>query len=71
MYEIGSTTFFKGDEITITTTPYELYGAMWQDGEKENGDIVTVKTPEQSAADVAKIQSDWKEQQSNFSNLHK
>jgi len=55
--EIGSKTFTRGNEITITTEPYELYGIMWQDGVDGNGKTYTVKTEAQRNADTAKAQA--------------
>ena len=51
-YKIGETTFFKGDEVTINTEAYELYGALWQDGTLANGKTVTVAAPESVAKRV-------------------
>ncbi len=67
--EIGTTTYTMGIEITISTEPYELYGAMWQDGVDENGKTWTIKTNAQRKADTAKVQAEWKEQQAGFSRL--
>jgi hypothetical protein len=68
-YKIGEKTWFKGDEITITTDAYELYGTNWQDGVDETGKIVTVKTKESKDADVAAKKKEWTDQQAAFRRL--
>jgi len=71
MYAIGEKTWFKGDEITITTESYELYGGWWQDGVTESGHIVTVRTPEQSKTDLENRREEWRTQQDDFRRLTK
>lgn len=67
--EIGHKTWFKGDEITITTPPYQLYGGWWQDGITEAGKVVSVVTPAQRKVEVAKAKAEHKEQQAGFARL--
>lgn len=71
MYSIGDKTWFKGDEITITSEPYELYGGIWQDGITENGKTVTVATPDQRKVNAKAKKHDWKVQQKQFAKLGK
>ena len=66
MYQIGEKIWKAGDEITITSEPYELYGGMWQNGVDENGKSVTIATPEHVAAHVKTEQEAWKRQQEGF-----
>ncbi len=70
-YQIGDKTWFKGNEITITTEPYELYGGMWQDGIDKDGKTFCVLAPEQQEIEVAKRQEDHRQQQASFSELKK
>lgn len=67
--EIGEKTFFRGNEITITTAPYELYGGWWQDGVDETGKTVSVVSPTQREADAKKAKAEHKEQQAGFARL--
>lgn len=71
MYKIGEATWHNGDEITITTEPYELYGGEWQDGIDKAGRTVTVATPRQKAANAARKLQERKEQQEGFARLNK
>jgi len=70
-YTIGQKTFSRGDEITITTEAYELYGGLWQDGTDEHGKTVTLPVPEYVANRVAESQAKYKAQQATFSRISK
>ena len=70
-YTVGTKTFFKGTEITITTEPYELYGGFFQDGIDDAGKIITVATPGQIEKDVKKERKQWNEQQAAFSAMER
>ena len=70
-YEIGETVWSGGDEVTITSEPYELHGGTWQNGVTASGQKKTVITPLARAFDVAKQQTQWKEQQAAFSRINK
>lgn len=70
-FSVGDKTYFRGNEITITTLPYEKFGGMWQDGVDGSGKTVTVPTPKQKSDNANKDRSDWIEQQKQFSNLNK
>jgi len=70
-YTIGQKTFSRGDEITITTEAYELYGGWWQDGIDEHGKTVTLPSPEYVANRVTGSQAKYKAQQATFSRLNK
>ena len=69
MYAIGQKTFFRGQEITITTEPYYLHGATWQDGITESGKIFTVRSLEEIAKRAERTKSEWAEQQTAFRGL--
>lgn len=71
MMEIGTKTWFKGEELTITSAPYSLYGGMWQDGVTSTGKTVTIPTPEQHKENTKSKQHAWSEQQRQFSKLAK
>ena len=71
MYTLGEKIWSRGEEITITTAPYQKHNAWWQDGKQEDGKVVTVVTPEQNARNVAQHQAEWKTQQAAFSRLAK
>ena len=68
-YEIGSKIWSRGDEVTITSKPYILHGAEWQDGVTEAGKTVTLVTPRQGKANVERSQREYREQQAQFRNL--
>jgi len=68
-YTIDEKTYTQGNEITITTEPYELYGGWWQDGVDEAGKKYTVMAPEQRAKDIQRSRREWKEQQAGFKRL--
>lgn len=68
-YPIGETVYHNGDACKITGQPYTLYGAEWQDAEREDGRTVTIKTPAQKAADAAAKQAEWHAQQADFRKL--
>ena len=71
MYTLGEKVWKQGEEVTITTAPYQKHGAWWQDGEQENGKVVTFSTPAQENRNVAEQQTQWKTQQAAFSRLAK
>ncbi len=67
--EIGEKTFLRGEEITITTAPYELYGGWWQDGVDKFGKVFLVVTPTQRKIEAGRARVEWKEQQAGFARL--
>ncbi len=67
--KIGEKTWFRGNEITITTEPYELYGGRWQDGIDEIGKTVSVVAPAQCKVNAEKVKAEHKEQQAGFARL--
>lgn len=69
-YEIGDTVYFKGTPYTVTSEPRKFYGAWWQDAENASG-TVTIPTPEQAEANVARKRSEWDKQQAAFRRLKK
>ena len=70
-HEIGAKVWINGDEITITTKPYEKHGGQWQDGVTEDGKTKTVKTPKREREDVAQKKAEYQTQQEGFSRLNK
>jgi len=70
MYQIGEKIWKAGDEVTITSKPFELYGAMWQNAINEFGKTIVVATPEQKASDVKVIQEAWVREQEGFRRLN-
>jgi hypothetical protein len=70
-HSIGSKVWFKGDEVTVTTNAYSLYGGVFQDAIDAAGNIVTLATPEHIEDSVNKQREDWKNQQEQFRRLVK
>jgi hypothetical protein len=64
-HEIGAKVWHNGDEVTITTDVYELYGALWQDGTTESGKVKTVLAPK------CKEDADAKRKQETADDYHK
>lgn len=67
--KIGEKTWFRGDEVTITSEPYTLHGGTFQDAVTETGKKVTVATKAQQAANAKAAQDAWKAQQDEFRGL--
>jgi len=68
-HEVGTKVWFKGDEVTITTEAYELYGGEYQDAVTATGKLVAVATPAHRAANSSRAQAEHKAQQEQFSGL--
>ena len=66
---IGDKTFFRGNEVTVTSEPYKLYGGWFVDCIDNNGEKVTVATKEQRQADASTEINNWKNQQAQFRKL--
>jgi hypothetical protein len=58
--KIGDKVWHSGDELTITTEPYDLYGGEFQDAVTEDGKTVTIATPKQRDDNVKRSESDRK-----------
>jgi hypothetical protein len=71
MYTIGKKVWRMGEEVTITTTPYQKHGGWWQDGQQEDGKVVTLSTPEQVERRVTEQKAQWKAEQVAFSRLRR
>lgn len=71
MKAIGETTWFRGDEVTITSEPYILHGGEFQDAVTADGRTVTMATAAQREADAMLRQSEYREAQAGFSRLHR
>lgn len=67
----GDKTWSRGDEVTITTDPYELHGSMWQDAITDGGKKVTIPTKEQANDNVEKKKAAYSAQQEEFRRLRK
>lgn len=70
-YAIGETVWHRGDPYVVSTLPYGLHGAEWQDARDESGDVITVATPEARAArdaDARKVRDEMRE---GFTRLHR
>ena len=66
---IGDRTYFRGNEITIITEPYELYGGWWQDGIDSTDKTYCVPSLAQREVNVKKAHAERKEQQAGFARL--
>jgi len=67
--KIGSKVWHAGDEVTITTEPYTLYGGMFQDAIKKDGSTITLATHEQHTKNVNSVRGSWSQQQAEFRSL--
>lgn len=72
MYSIGQKVWHRGDEATVTSLPYKLHGADWQDATlTDTGRIVTLPTPEQMEQNAQNAKHGWQAQQAGFAKLRK
>jgi len=67
--KIGDKAWTRGIELTITSEPYELHGAIWQDAIDENGKTYTVISNEQREKNVASARREHAEMQAGFRKL--
>jgi hypothetical protein len=70
-HKVGAKIWYNGDEVTITTKPYDLYGGEFQDAVTDLGKIVRIRTPRDKDKQVKADQDKWHEQQEAFSRLHR
>ncbi len=70
-HKVGAKIWYKGDEVTITTKPYNLYGGEFQDAITDTGKTVSISTPRDEDKQVKAYQDKWHEQQEAFSRLHR
>lgn len=70
LLKIGDKTWFKGDEVTITTEPYKMYGGMWLDAVTDSGKTVSIVTEDQQAINLDRNRSEYKIMQDGFKRLH-
>ena len=63
---IGNKTWFKGDEVTITSEPFILHGGEFQKAVTKDGKEVVIATPAQKAKDVRRAQEEYQEQQESY-----
>lgn len=69
-HEVGTVVHFRGHPYAVTTEPYELCGAWWQDAvDAARGCRVTVKTPGQKMVDEDRQRVEFEEQQAAFRSL--
>lgn len=66
---IGDKTWFKGDEVTITTDPYPMYGGMWCDAVTDSGETVSIVTEDQQAMNLNRQRTEHKTMQDQFRRL--
>jgi len=69
MYEVGSTAWFRGDEVTITSEPYEMDGAEWQNAVYPDGRKIILSTPKQRERNAKRYRAEWQSQQDGFRRL--
>lgn len=70
-YSIGDKVWSRGDELTVTTEPYEKFGAEWQDAVNEAGETKTLPTPRSKADQAAKDKEQRNAEQEAFARLNK
>lgn len=69
MYEIGAKVWSNGNELTVTSAPYTMHGASFQDAVDANGKTFSILTKDQAAKNVAAKKAEWKDQQDQFRRL--
>lgn len=70
-FPIGSTTWFRGDELTVTSEPYMAHGGEFQDAIRADGKTFAVATPEQREHNAREAQREHREQQEQFRRLNR
>jgi len=68
-YSVGSKTWHRGDEVTITSKPYNLHGGEFQDAVTESGKKIVIPTKAQTTNTAESKQREFKEQQDQFRRL--
>jgi len=68
---IGETVWFKGDEVVISSAPYEMYGGEFQNATRADGSTVSIATESQKAKNVAETRKARKDLQAGFARLNK
>ena len=68
-YKIGDKTYFKGDEVTITSDPYEYRGGEWHDAITESGKKVVVASRAHVSRNVLESRERWRRMQADFRKL--
>ena len=69
--KIGEKTWHRGNEVTITSEAFLLYGAWFQKAVTSSGNEVTLLSASQREADATAKQADWQRQQTQFRKLNK
>jgi len=69
MYNVGEKVWHQGDEVTIITKPYEMYGGFFQDAEIETGKVISIATPDQVINNIQKDLDGRKDMQEGFRRL--
>lgn len=70
-YPLGHKLWHRGDEVTVTSNPYPLFGGMFQDATTEEGRVVQVVPPAEQSRLSERNRREWREQQEGFRRLHK
>jgi hypothetical protein len=71
-YPIGHAMTWQGDEYTITSEPYILYGGVWQDAARESdGKTITVPEPESKNRQDLRLLNAYRSEQEAFARLHR
>ena len=65
-FKVGAKTWRGGNEVTITSEPFEEHGGMWQNGIDENDKEYTLPTPGQLQKNIERQRSADQEQQAGF-----
>jgi len=67
---VGDRVWLRGDQVTITSDPYELYGKQFVNVVDANGKQLIMMTPAQVAENITAARRVWVEQQAGFKRLH-
>jgi len=68
-YYVGEKVWHQGDEVTIITKPYKMYGGFFQDAKVETGKVISIATPDQVINNIQKDLANRKATQEGFRKL--
>ena len=66
---VGHRVWLRGEQVTVTSLPYLLYGKLFVDVVDATGKVSIMMTPEQVAANIAEAQRVRAEMQAGFRRL--
>lgn len=66
IHPIGSTVYFRGEPVTITSEPYTYCGGEFQDGTAEDGRTLSIATPREVNRNAQAHRDEFKRQQAAF-----